>query len=115
MDYVDKLTLELLINKSQYQRYLSKADPEKYKIRQDHLDNIQKYKSEIKEMTSDLLDNVQITTEINDAFESYIQILISHLQMKEHEDDDTLFANIPPTHTDSLKNSFWGKIIKKEE
>ncbi len=114
MDYVDKLTLELLINKSQYQRYLSKADPEQYKIRQEHLDNIQKYKSEIKEMTSDLLENAQITTAVNDAFENYIKTVISHLQMREYEDDDTLF-NIPITKHTNLQNSFWGKQIKKEE
>ena len=141
MDYIDKLTLELFINKSQYQRYLSKADPEKYKIRQEHLDNIQRYKSEIKEMTSDLLENAQITTEINDAFETYVKCVISHLQMREYDDDDTLFSNMrsspvnlqvnplqvnplqvnplqvnpPPVvkHAD-LHNSFWGKPIKKE-
>jgi hypothetical protein len=29
-EYIDKLTLELLINKTHYHKYLSKSDPKKY-------------------------------------------------------------------------------------
>jgi len=54
---IDKLTLELLINKNQYKKYLSKTDPEKFKTNQEHLEKINKYRGKIMTMFSQLLDN----------------------------------------------------------
>ena len=40
--FVDKITLELLLNKTVYQKYLSKIEPQRYEEYQDFLDNCKK-------------------------------------------------------------------------
>ena len=37
MDKIDKLTLEYLMNKNTYNRYIEKTDPNKYKQEQERL------------------------------------------------------------------------------
>jgi sugar-specific transcriptional regulator TrmB len=103
---IDKLTLELLINKNQYKKYLSKTDPEKFKTNQEHLEKINKYRGKIMTMFSQLLDNPdkQITTSINEDFDHFVKTCICHFEMKEIEkqdsysyekddDEDMLFGN----------------------
>jgi hypothetical protein len=103
---IDKLTLELLINKNQYKKYLSKTDPEKFKTTQEHLEKINKYRGKIMTMFSQLLDNPekQITTSINEDFDHFVKTCICHFEMKEIEkqdnysyekedDEDMLFGN----------------------
>ena len=43
--FVDKITLELLLNKGTYQKYLSKTDPEKHQYYQEFLKNIEKFRN----------------------------------------------------------------------
>jgi len=129
---IDKLTLELLTNKSQYKKYLSKADPEKYKSNQEHLEKISKYRVKIMDVFSQLLEDPdkQITTSLNDDFDHFIKSCISHFEMKEmenrgnhfekeqEEDDDIMFGNCDEKdeliESDIPKSkSFWGKSIIK--
>lgn len=129
---IDKLTLELLTNKSQYKKYLSKADPEKYKSNQEHLEKVSKYRVKIMDVFSQLLDDPdkQITTSLNDDFDHFVKSCINHFEMKElenhgnhfekdEEDDDIMFGNCDEKNelieSDIPKSkSFWGKpIIKK--
>jgi hypothetical protein len=130
---IDKLTLELLINKNQYNKYLSQTNPEKYKQHREHLDKIAKYKGKINSMFSQLMENPekQITTNINEDFDHFVRTCINHFEMKEldyqtsHEkevedDDDTMFGNCESfTENEALvdtsyaSGSLWGKKIKK--
>ena len=57
MNNIDKLTLELLINKSQYKKYVQKNDPVKYSENQIYLGKITKYRYKIEKLFSDLLEN----------------------------------------------------------
>jgi hypothetical protein len=94
MEDIDKLTLELLINKTQYRKYLAKTDPVKSKEYEEHLENRQQYKDAILALTENLLDDpsLQINTEVNGVFEDYVKTLIKYFQIKEIEDkpDGTL-------------------------
>lgn len=129
---IDKLTLELLTNKSQYKKYLSKADPEKYKSNQEHLEKVSKYRGKIMDVFSQLLDDPdkQITTSLNEDFDHFVKSCISHFEIKEfeqyanhfekeEEDEDIMFGNCDEKaeliESDIPKSkSFWGKsIIKK--
>jgi len=99
--YVDKVTLELLLNKTNYQKYLSKTDPQKYTERQEFLSKITEFRDEILEMTTELLDNPQkmYTNEVGDAFDQYVQTLIKYLEIEKAmattaEDDDVLFPEM---------------------
>jgi hypothetical protein len=131
---IDKLTLELLINKNQYNKYLSQTNPEKYKQHREHLDKIAKYRGKIHSMFSQLMENPekQITTKINESFDHFVRTCMNHFEMKEldyqtsqeevEDDDDVLFGNYESTsnsESDSLidtsyaSGSLWGKKIKK--
>jgi len=130
--HVDKLTLEFLTNKYQYNKYLSKSDPKKYEENMTHYHKIHKYKDKIMEITNNYCNNPnrQITTNLDDAFNDYVRSCIQYFEMKEleniddsssnHADEDTLFMNIDEkddnTNNTSYKEptkSFWGKGAKK--
>ena len=57
MEAIDKLTLELLTNKTQYKKYLAKEDPYGYQKQQEYLGKIKKYKSKILGLSKDYLEN----------------------------------------------------------
>lgn len=124
---IDKLTLELFMNKSTYQKYVSKTNPKKYAETQEYHNNIQTHRSQILELTRDLVENpeMQITSEVNDAFEAYAKAVIRHINQRYIEkqnrfnaddeddtDEDILFGNIPPNTPPPPTNypiSYWGK------
>ena len=119
-EYIDKITLEFLINKTQYNKYLSTNDPKKYEENKKYIRNIQKYRDTILNITEEYCDNStkQLTTEMDSAFSNYIKTCIKYLEMKEFEkgntgenendkNGDTLFAEIP------TMQSYWGKGSRK--
>jgi hypothetical protein len=108
MQPIDKLTLELLTNKSQYKKYLSKEDPKRFQENKEYLEKIQKNKSKILRITNEFLENPekQFTTELNDMFLIFGKSMIKYIELKaverenlynennnesEEEDDDILF------------------------
>ena len=124
MNSIDKLTLELLINKSQYKKYVQKNDPAKYSENQVYLGKIQKYSYKIEQLFSSLLENPdqQITTDINRDFTHFVKTCIQYFELKEMEcvaedhngetiDDETLFGTIDDSAATSA--SSWGHRIKK--
>jgi len=87
--FVDKITLELLLNKTMYQKYLSKSEPQKYAEYQEFLDNCNKYKRQFVNTTCSLIDNPannKCSTEVANAFETYAKVLIRDLELKEMTD-----------------------------
>lgn len=129
MDGVDKITLELLMNKQQYNKYLAIKDPSKYDEVQQHLNKIKKYKDIIMEIAEEYLvnHNKQNTNELDEAFQQYAKSCIRFIEMKNLEtdngsgrDDDVLFE--PATKKDDSDevlfkpmHSFWGKGAKKAD
>ena len=141
-EFIDKITLELLINKNQYNKYLSKTDPKKYEENQHHFQKIQKYKDKIMKLTDDLCKNTkkQYNNEVHDIFDQYVRTCIRYFEMKELEndsehgnqsdnDDDVLFGKCDNENEEENENSgenetpsqqipdkiksFWGKSVKK--
>ena len=126
---IDKITLELLMNKNHYNRYMAETNPKKFQEHREHLQNVKKYRDSILEITTELLINPekQINTEVNDVFDAYVRTLIKYFQMKEidsvrsvykygdQEDEDTLFGTIIEEPRE-MTNSFWGKdrVVKKQ-
>ena len=108
--FIDKITLELLLNKTHYQKYLSKTDPQKFAEYQEFLENCSKYRRSIIDITICLLNDPktkQYSQEVGDAFDIYTKTLIRYLEVKERsdniqetnhftqdEDDDVLFPAI---------------------
>ena len=79
---LDKLTLELLMNKTNYKRYIEKTDPKKFDERQTFLARVRKYRGRILSLTEDYLENpdIQITLDMNQAFDDYMKSAIRYLE-----------------------------------
>ena len=52
-EYIDKLTMELLLNKNHYSKYLAKTDPKKH-------DQFQEYKSKLRKYSVEIMDIMDI-------------------------------------------------------
>lgn len=107
MESLDKITLELLINKNQYNKYLVKEDPKKYELHKKYLETIQKYKSKILKITKKFVENPEfsLNLEMNEMFEIYFKTFIRYFEMQEvelqnfyndtkKEDEDIMFGKI---------------------
>ena len=119
-EYIDKLTLELFMNKTNYNKYLAKKDPGQYDKLKDYKMKLQKYMVDIVDITRQLIDNPQDppNTEIGEEFADYSKSIIKYLEMKEletpktlykkEEDDETMFD--PENMEDSyLANNIFEK------
>ena len=109
MDRIDKLTLEYLMNKNTYNRYIEKADPNKYKQEQEFREKINKYKSKMISLTLQYLDNhdFQVNNELDVMINEYAKTFIKYFEMKDSEnvneytdDEDTMFVNMDSSNID---------------
>ncbi len=103
--FIDKLSLEFLLNKTQYQKYLQKTDPQKFTEMQEFSENCSRLSRPMMDMTMRLLQNHKTndySQEVQDAFHVYADALIRYLEMKEmtdqiqeeydeNDDENTLF------------------------
>jgi len=102
MDRIDKLTLEYLMNKNTYNRYIEKTDPNKYKQEQEFREKINKYKSKMISLTLEYLDNrdFQVNNELDVMMNEYEKTLIKYFEMKdlenvnEYTDHEDIFVNM---------------------
>lgn len=136
----DKLSMEILMNKSQYQKYLSQTNPEKHNAHKEFIKSVKKHKYKILKLTNQFLDDptTDFNLSINEMFENYAKALIQFIEMKEldqqtnggcyesdyqdkendafdddkNEDETCLGKNnyIPNRSVES----FWGKSVSKK-
>jgi hypothetical protein len=94
-DPIDKMTLEFLMNRNQYKKYVSKIDPVKHKENEAHIQKIRKYRNRITDLTYELLETPEkmVTLDVNDSFDGYVRTLIRYFEMKDMEkrDMDVMF------------------------
>jgi len=127
MSEFDQLTLQMFCNKSQYNKYLAKADPQQYSENQEYLDKIDKNQRKLMSMFSTLLENPekQITTAVNESFDHFIKACLQHFDYEElagpqkdsYENDDpadTLFDQMDETAPLQSTSSYWGKTVVKK-
>jgi len=130
LESIDKFTLECLMNKSQYSRYLSKTDPGKYKERTEYYEKIAKYREHIIKEIEKMMDNEEehSKTEVTERFHDLMHSFINYFDNKsleegadshyekhgEEDDEDVLFGNMDEER-EPRKNekSYWGKSLKK--
>jgi PP-loop superfamily ATP-utilizing enzyme len=127
---IDKLTLECLMNRTRYNKYVANTDPKRSAETEQYLANVKKYCSKIKDLTGDLLDDplMPVTTEVNEMFDAYMKTLIKHFQTKEleksndyyncdNDEEETLFGQMDDKSGVSPKmTSFWSgeQVIQKK-
>lgn len=82
MDSVDRLTLELFTNKTQYRKYLSKNDPDKYNILVEKREKYEKYKREILEKMENMLSfpDLAVSALVQETFENFVDVLIKEIE-----------------------------------
>jgi len=116
----NNLTMELLVNKSQYNKILGKVNPAKFKERQEYYRKIRQYETEIISLFETLMEHPEkgITRDINESFDVFIKTCIKHLVIKKqptsysaNDDDEVMFGTIDEPIISS--KSFWGEQIKK--
>jgi len=130
MESIDKLTLELLMNKNTYNRYIEKTDPRKHKEEQEFRRKLKKYKSRIIQMTMKFLDDpdFQVNNELNDMFSEYSKTFVKYFEMNDLEvscfygstkepDDEVMFEpskmeESVADFTCSMRNS--GKYVEED-
>jgi hypothetical protein len=120
---INRMTLELLVNKRQYRKYLEKTNTSEHAHKREHYSRFCKYKYDIAKLLDDLLNDYSISgnsahlgnVELQDIFEAFIQKSTLFFMVKEQEiyqtnhpsenqDTDVLFENvvddIPDFHSD---------------
>ena len=107
---IDRITMELMMNRSHYKKYLAKQDPHKYQETQEYIAKIKKYRLKITTLMSELFDdsvksNVseKYTRDINDTFNEFLKTCVKHYEICELETgqpQDMLFDQ----NTDSSEN-----------
>lgn len=127
MSEFDQLTLQMFCNKSQYNKYLAKSDPQQYSENREYLDKIARNQRKIMSMFSTLLENPekQITTAVNESFDNFIKTCLQHFDYQEfagpekgsYENDDpsdTLFDQMDETMPLQSTTSYWGASVVKK-
>jgi hypothetical protein len=126
MNELDKMSMEMFMNKSQYTKYISKTDPKKHQEIQIYNDNLKKYDGAITQIVADYCNNPnkQLTTEMDETFRHFAKTCFHYLEMKEIEtasdEEDMLFTSSAlygTTHEPVRKTtqSLWGKGSRKAE
>ena len=125
---IDKLTMELFMNRKNYKKFLEKTDPAKFSDLKIHHEDIEKYHGSIISITDDLLENpnLQISNEVNQIFDAYTKVIIRYLKHREMEktldnefennkaDEDVMFGEIAEPNQSNQMNSYWSgeKVVK---
>jgi hypothetical protein len=103
--YIDKLTMEYMMNRHHYKKYLAKTDQKKYQETQHKTQLVETYQEDIQEMVSDLLSDfivrgnfTKYTNEVNLCFEPFMNACLRYFQEHpprsvNHEDEDVLFSD----------------------
>lgn len=125
---INALSMELLVNKTQYNKILFRLNPSKFKERQKYYNNIEKHKPSILNLFTTLLNcpSETITREINNSFDSFIMTCIKHLEISNIQDSqrgndgnngdkDVLFDSDNMFDGSELTRSLWGEEIKKSK
>jgi len=124
-EYLDKLTMELFLNKSHYAKYLAKTDPKRHNEYRAFTNKLKKYSVDIVDITSALIENPKQapTLDIEESFDVFVKSIIRHMEMKEienppdqeEEDENTLFGQMDEQEDVAPSQSFWSKerVVKK--
>jgi len=139
MEGIDKMTMELLMNKKKYNKYISKNDPELHNKKQQEFAKMQKYAARILDLTEGLLTdpNMEVKNDVNEMFIQYVKTCMYHFETKDmelagcrdsyengnYDDENTLFGECEQdADSESEKESekvaptpksYWGKSIQK--
>lgn len=127
---IEKITMECMMNKKHYKKYLAKTDISRFQEIQEKMNRIEEVRDEISEMTQEMLNDIikccgessKYNTKIQYTFDAYLNACMEYINNQpspfhEDEDEDMLFP-LPSNKTiapipNSINHSYWGKSIRK--
>ena len=106
-EFVDKITMELLMSKTKYNKYLESKDPENYEKKMLYKNEVSKYRTVIQDIFNEEINNISTetngrSTEMKHSFDNFLKECIKYIKMKEleignpfnyknYQDDETIF------------------------
>jgi hypothetical protein len=102
--FVDKITMEYMMNRNHYKRYLAKTNTTMYQEVQEKIQNVRTCSDDIKEMVNTLLEDytahgafTKYNTDVIQSFEEFMTICMRYIQENpkdesDQEDSDVLFG-----------------------
>ena len=124
--YIDDITLQLISNKTQYNKYLNVSNPERNNELQEYYETIKRHKNDIVGILDDYIDDpkTQISSDMNNALETFMKACLKHFELKEAEnknafhyvenqDDDMMFGSIDNTPPKETCHTLWGENVRK--
>jgi hypothetical protein len=90
MGELDRMTMELLLNKTHYAKYLAKTDHQKYEEFQQFRTNLALHRESILDMTTQLIaspKSPQFTEEMTTAFQTYAHTVLRFLELSVKEQE----------------------------
>jgi hypothetical protein len=89
--FVDKLTMEFMMNRTHYKKYLAKTDTNKYQRLTEQLSYIKTHEDDIEEITTNLLQDfirhgnfTKYNTIVNTAFEEFLYSCVGYIKDNEY-------------------------------
>ena len=112
---IDQLTLELMMNKTKYRKYLEKSNSGEYEKKREGYDRFLKYKNRIRALWEDLLNDYSVSGNspylgngaVQEVFDAFIEKSVDFFESREKEwfsrgsdadadADEDLFSRIDP-------------------
>jgi hypothetical protein len=127
MDGIDKLTLELLMNKTNYNKYIEKTDPKKHQEHTEYKQKLRKYKSRMISLTNKYMENpdYQVNLEMNEMFSMYAKTCIQYFEImdleneyskeKKEKDEDMMFDPTQMTYEVANANANANNVADANE
>ena len=120
--FVDKITMEYMMNRNHYKKYLAKTNTVLYQEVQEKMTNVRECSDDIKEMVDTLLEDyvahgnfTKYNTDVIQSFEEFMTICMRYIDENPKEDSDCEDSDVLFAQIDSHKQTttLGKKTIKK--
>lgn len=104
--FVDKITMEYMMNRNHYKKYLAKTNTVLYQEVQEKMTNVRECSEDIQEMVDTLLEDyvahgafTKYNTDVIQSFEEFMTICMRYIQENpkdesDQQDPDVLFGSL---------------------
>lgn len=97
--FVDKITMEYMMNRNHYKKYLAKTNTILYKEVQEKMTNVRACSDDIKEIVDTLLEDfvahgsfTKYNTDVIQSFEEFMTICMRYIKENPKDDSDECFS-----------------------
>ena len=122
---IEQITMECMMNKKHYKKYLAKTDISRFQEIQEKMNRLEQVRDEISEMTQELLNDIikccgesnKYNTKIQSTFDAYMNACLDYINTTTYSDnDDDMLFPLPSSsyiNRSVAPHSYWGKSIRK--